>query len=688
MAERRDPRAVLTAAQQALGGGRPGQALDLLRPFEAAPALARLPAPMQAAVHAFRGTARLQLGDPPAAAAAFSEAMRIDRKDAGLACSLGAALQQAGRAEDALAAFVEAERRAPGLAQAAYGRGVVLHGLGRFPEAANALAEAIRRDPNHLPAHENRAIALAAAGRDAEADAAWREGLATQPKGSPGYRRLAAGLARHLAANGRAEAALPWFAAARGGGPPMVEGLAGSEAAALLDAGRPADAAALLAAPAQAPSADAELLSLLGAALLADGRPEQALPVLQRAIGLDPGHRGAQLHAGHARQALGDLAAAEAHHRAALRDDPAWPPAVIGLATVLQEAGDDDAATEMFDRAAAAAPEQAQLRWNRALHDLLCGRYAAGWDGYVSRWQVPDFPTPAQETGLPAWNGEDPAGRHLFVWPEQGPGDEIMFASCLPDLLAAGAEVTLQTGPRLAPLFARSFPGLRVTTAANPPPSATAALPIGDLPRHYRQREADFPARPAFLAADRQAVADWRARWRDASGAGGTVVGLSWRGGVTPGERRRRGATLEDWSPVLRLPGLVWVNMQYGADAAARFAAAAEIYGMTVVDGPDPAGDLDALAAAVAATDAVASMANTLVHLAGGLGRPCLAVVPAAPSWRWQRARLDSPWYPTARLVRQGQDEAWPQVMSRAADILSGLLRDGRTAAEEPDDER
>ena len=157
---------------------------------------------------------------------------------------------------------------------------------------------------------------------------------------------------------------------------------------------------------------------------------------------------------------------------------------------------------------------------------------------------------------------------------------------------------------------------------------------------------------------------------------------------LTPGERRRRGATLEDWSPVLRLPGLVWVNMQYGADAAARFAAAAEIYGMTVVDGPDPAGDLDALAAAVAATDAVASMANTLVHLAGGLGRPCLAVVPAAPSWRWQRARLDSPWYPTARLVRQGQDEAWPQVMSRAADILSGLLRDGRTAAEEPDDER
>jgi len=685
------PEALLTAAQRALTSGR---AADALRDLDdlARPDLFRsLPRPARAAVLAFRGNAQLQLGQAAAACESLRAAARLDRHDAGLACALGAALQQAGRMEEALAAFREAARRDRRHPQAPYGSGVVLHLLGRHGEAETAFRRAIELAPDLLEAWENRALTLAAAGDREAADSAWRAALDRFPPQGPAKRRLAAGLARHLAASGRPADSIPYFQAALAedaGSGSDRDILARDLALAQLQAGQAAAAAEALARlAARAP--DAELLSSLGAAHLAAGDPLAALAALQQALALDPGHRGAHLHAGHARQALGHLAEAAAHHRQALAADAAYLPAMLGLANVLTEMADAAGADAAFAQAesllaqagrtdpagdAAHDATLAQLRWNRALHDLLLGRYRQGWEGYRWRWQVPDFPTPWRETGLPAWDGTATADRRLHVWGEQGPGDAVMFASCLPDLLATGAQVVLALDPRLHRLFRRSFPAVEVQAPDAPVPPADAALPIGDLPRHFRNAEADFPARTAYLAADSDAVAQWRARWQAEAGPGRRIVALSWKGGVTAAERRRRGSGLDDWAALLRLPGLAWVNLQFGADAAEAFADARARFDLTCVAGPDPGGDLDAVAAALAAADVTVSMANTLVHLAGALGGPTLVAVPAAPSWRWQRARGDSPWYPSLRLVRQEPGEAWPAVLARAATMLPDLL--------------
>lgn len=683
------PEHLLTAAREALTGGRPDEALHRLRPLADPATLRTLPRPARAAVLAFQGMAQLQLGDPAAACDSLQAAMRLDRRDSGLACSLGAALHRAGRLEEALAAFREAARRDRRQPQAPYGSGVVLHALGRHREAAVAFGKALELQPRMPEAWENRALCLAEAGEGRAAEGAWREGLATfegeDPAGGPARRRLAAGLARHLAATGRAADSLPWFRQARDGAGLPAEHLHLDRdmAMALFQAGRAAESAALLEgvlAASPVSGSDTGLLSALGAAHLAAGDPERAMAVLHRALAVEPGHRAANLHAGHARQAMGDLALAAGHHRRALAADPGYLPAVLGLANVLTEMDDLAGADQAFAQAdalrreGAEGPETAQLQWNRALHDLLHGRYRQGWQGYRRRWQVPDFPTPWRQTGLPEWDGSTGRDLRLFLWDEQGPGDSVMFAGCLPDLLQAGLRVTLAADPRLAALFRRSFPGVEVVAPDAPVPAADAALPIGDLPRFFRNEEGDFPHRHAYLRADSDAVAGWRSRWRDEAGPSARIVALSWKGGVTPAERRRRGAGLADWAPLLRLPGLAWVNLQFGEDAAGEFSRLAAELGLVTVSGPDPGGDLDAVAAALAAADATAAMANTLVHLAGALGRPTLVAVPFAPSWRWQRRRSDSPWYPGIRLLRQDRQEPWSRVLERAASALPEVL--------------
>ena len=72
--------------------------------------------------------------------------------------------------------------------------------------------------------------------------------------------------------------------------------------------------------------------------------------------------------------------------------------------------------------------------------------------------------------------------------------------------------------------------------------------------------------------------------------------------------------------------------------------------------------------------DLVISVDTSVALLAGALGRPLWILLPFWPDWRWTLDRDASPWYPDARLFRQGPDGDWDPVIERVSSEIATLL--------------
>lgn len=417
----------------------------------------------------------------------------------------------------------------------------------------------------------------------------------------------------------------------------------------------------------------------LAEAYLASSQPAEALAACRQGQRLRPTHAPGWFQAA---LALRELDRAEESLSACRRAqqlgfDSGRAAELAGQA--LWDLGQFAAAEHEFARALALQPGRVAVQLNLASAQLIQEKFDQGWAHYAWRTQAEGFSPPAwQCPKLPWWDGSPrPAGR-LLVLGEQGLGDEILFSTCLPDLLRHAGPVTWVCDPRLVRLLSRAYPEVEVVARQALPapvvPHEVAArcerqVFSGSLPARFRRTLADFPRQPCLFSAEPAAVARWRNRL---AGLGpGLKVGISWQGGVAGRERRLRSLPLEHWSALLAQPGVEAVCLQYG-DCQAELAAFRQSTGLTVHQFPevDPLVELDEFASLVSALDLVISVPNATVHLAGALGVSTWALVRFSPDWRWLAAGSRCPWYGSVGLIRQTAPGDWSQVIDRARAML------------------
>ncbi|MGE0875857.1 MAG: tetratricopeptide repeat protein [Burkholderiales bacterium] len=403
----------------------------------------------------------------------------------------------------------------------------------------------------------------------------------------------------------------------------------------------------------------------LGLACRDLGRLDEAAQVLARAVQADPGGSTAWVNLASVHQDRGRLDEARAALERVTGAAPPDPGVATAYGTLLAKLGDLEGAARWLHMALEADADDAEARLGLAHLALGRGSYAEGWDLYESRLRAAN--SPRRRFALPEWDGTDPAGKTIMVYAEQGLGDTIMFASCLPDLLREAAGVMLHCEVRLWPLMQRSFPGIvRFDVSARDRVHGYAA--IGSLPRRYRRSLDAFPRHAGYLRADVDALAQSRTRLAELGP--GLKAGIAWRGGLASTGQAMRSLELADLVPLLGCPGMSWVSLQHDAsdDEIAAFTRRSGIV-LHRLEGVER--DLDAAAAAISALDVVVTVCSSIAHLAGALGKRTLVLTPRVPAWRYGFSGGGMPWYPAVRLLRQPAPGDWQAVLAQARSRLA-----------------
>lgn len=327
----------------------------------------------------------------------------------------------------------------------------------------------------------------------------------------------------------------------------------------------------------------------------------------------------------------------------ALQLNPKNHHAMINKGLLHLKKAEPEKCVKLCNQALRLDPDSRAAHDNKAQALLMMRDWAQGWDEYTYSWggkhrRKRDF-------GLPEWQGQTDAV--VIVYAEQGLGDEILFASCIPDLQAISKQVIIECDRRLQGVFERSF-GVEAfgTRFEERSPitdwlQADYVISMGELPRFFRRSHRTFTG-TAYLDPDPERCVQWRALLDSFPGL---KIGLAWTGGLKNTGKKERSIDLDMLAPLFDT-GHTFVSLEYNEP---------DLKGYPVKHwnrAVNKAVDYDETLALINELDLVISVTTTAVHAAGALGKECWCLVPEHPSFRFHLSG-EMPWHKSVKLLRQ-----------------------------------
>ncbi len=393
-----------------------------------------------------------------------------------------------------------------------------------------------------------------------------------------------------------------------------------------------------------------------------------ALSLFERVTKLDPRRHEAWNNAGLALQECGQYERAREHFKRALELDKR-PSYMANLGAAYLTEGNYSEAIRWCRKSLEL--EDNDGAWTTlGFAYLALGDWEKGWAGY-EHCLGGRFRKIEQIGDEPKWDGK-PVG-NLFIYGEQGLGDEIMYASILPDAVSRADKVVLECDKRLKGLFQRSFPDIEVRGSRREKKAWAegrtfdAGCAAGSLANLFRPNRAECPKTP-YLKVDPERALQWRALF---DSWGKPVIGIAWSGGKAATQRKERQVGLEAFRGLIEGADAVFVSLQYtDADDEIRESGLPVKHIHRAVQSPD----YDDTAAFVSELDHIIGPPTTIHHLSGSIGKASTILVPSRPMWDCSTG--DSwAWYQSQTFFRQLKNESWAECIRRFASATELLHR-------------
>lgn len=273
----------------------------------------------------------------------------------------------------------------------------------------------------------------------------------------------------------------------------------------------------------------------------------------------------------------------------------------------------------------------------RAHTYLARGDYRVGWEEYEYR---------LEEAGT--WDGtESLRGKTLLIKAEGGLGDQIFFARYkgFSKKMDHGY-VLWEVDEPLADYFKWGL-GLETVIRGKEVPEHDLMVHAGSLPYIFGTKAGTIPTFCNNQYYRKNKI---------------TNIGLACSGNPLHPDDHHRSIPLAAFEPLLALDKKFYL-MQKGVRHTDQPAF------KNIVNSDFD--DVENMAADMAEMDLIITVDTMTAHLAGAEGIPTILLLPYACDWRWGLEGDRTPWYPSIRIFRQGEDREWGPVIQKVVEELS-----------------
>jgi tetratricopeptide (TPR) repeat protein len=580
-------------------------------------------------LYTIQGAAYAQTGETKLAEGAFRKSVSIDPKFSQGFNNLGNSLKEQGQLEEARKSYLKAVSLNPNLAQGFGNLGVVLKEMKKYPQAIRRFEQAIALDPNYHEAYRNLGVLHQECDDHKQAISAFEICLKIAPKDIDAMSYMAGSMR-----------ALDDFKSAINAFKDVLK---------------------------RAPNRWKDRQSL-GLSLVEVGKYTEAVAELKEVVAQRPTDVVSLIHYSFALGKMDNLEQAEAALLRVLEIEPENLGALNNLGVMYKNQRDFERAAQIFDKALLIDPTSSEIRMNRSVLHFLGCEFKQAWPLYHSRFEHENKTTAFLETSKPVWTGSKD---RVFIWAEQGIGDEVFFASLLYEARNLADGLIVSVDKRLLDMFTRSFDGIRFI-ARNVLLSETeydAHIPLGGLGGLLRPDLPSFSQQPfKFLKPDAAKIETYK-RWLEPFS--GRTIGIAWQ---TQNRRNNhvRNVDLQLLVNAFKNENVRLINLQYG-DTTAETDQVNQKQGVQVLTHPtlDRFNDIEGLSALMAACDSIVTIDNSTVHLAAAMGLDTHLILPLFPDWRWSYVDEGSPWYPHLNIYRQDTRYDWEAVLKQFVSKLA-----------------
>ena len=538
---------------------------------------------------------------------------------------LGASRAQKGMLDEAtMRAFNNSISLKPDYADAYYNMGYALYYLDKLDEAIWAYKKAISLKPDYAEAYSNLGMALKKQDKLDEAIDFYKKCMSLRPNYAEVYNNLGV----VFQAQGKFDEAIDAYKKCISFKPDY-----------------------------------AEAYDNMGVALKDQGKFDESIEAHKKCISLKSFRAEAYNNLGNTLKEQGGFDQALENYNKAILLKPDYPDAYNNVGLMLHYQDKSYEAIKTYKKAISLKPDYVEAHQNLGLTLLNIGKLQEGLDEFEWRWKTSQFMSNERRFIQPMWDGSQSLkDKRILLWCEQGIGDTLNWSSCLSLLASQSKHCILECQDKLVPLLQRSFPNVEVKPEDRSLDMSRDDfdyhLPMGSLYRHFLSEITENTKPKAYLVPDPDRVNYWRERLT--SLGKGPYIGIAWKSSNMSSGRLPNYAPILEWSPVLKIPDVTFINLQY-KDFEDDLAKVKDELGVTVhnFDDLDQYNNVDDVTALCAALDMVITPKITVVYMSAGVGTTTKVTVWKQSSWN---TILNNPVGPSVDIYTRNTWEPWDNV--------------------------